>query len=152
IGKGDGTFGVGKEYLTGTAASAVAVGDFNKDGHTDVVVANNQTPGQVIELLNDGFGNLTTGGTFGVGPNPTALAVGDFNRDGFLDVVAVSGSTTTTQNISVLLNQAGTGFGGAINTRLTTGFPLDSVAVANVNQDAFPDLVVGQRARAITNA
>jgi hypothetical protein len=153
LGNGDGTFKAPSEVASGVHAVAVAAADFNKDGNMDIVVADNNPtgPGQVDLLLGNGNGTFASKGAFTVGVNPVDLAVGDFNADGFPDVVTVSSSPTTSQNISVLLNQAGTGFGQAVNTSMPAGFPLGSVTVANVNQDAFPDIIVGQLPGRITS-
>ena len=159
LGKGDGTFAPKTEVSFsgisgGVHPTALAVGDFNKDGFLDAVVAdaNPSGSGRVIELLGNGTGSFAAQPAINVGINPTALAVGDLNADGYLDVVTVSGSATTTQNISVLLNSAGTGFSTAQNTTLQTGYPINSVAIAHVNQNVYPDLVIGLAAHTITGA
>src|SRR5205814_1108802 len=60
------------------------------------------------------------------------------------DVVTVSGSGAFGDNISVLLNSAGSGFLPAVNTALPAGLDsgLHSVAIINPNQDVYPDLAV----------
>jgi hypothetical protein len=40
LGNGDGTFAPKVDYATGSFPSSVAVGDFNLDGHPDVVGTN----------------------------------------------------------------------------------------------------------------
>src|SRR5262249_44145772 len=102
----------------------------------------------------DGAGAFTPAGSFAVGPSVSSLAVADFNRDGFPDIVSVSGSTATGDNISVLLNSLGTGFNNEVPTTLLRGTALRSVAVTDVNHDAFPDLAVtvGAGGAAVDNA
>src|SRR5215472_8340036 len=72
----------------GPPATAIAVGDFNGDGHQDVVVV---LPGILQLYTGDGKGSFTRAGsvsTAGFLYPITALEVGDFNNDGHIDVVA----------------------------------------------------------------
>ncbi len=148
LGNGNRTFQAGQEIAAAAnvAATALVAGNFISTAPgapLDLAVANDATS-SVILLQNNGSGVFTQQGSFAVGPHPSALAAADFNRDGFLDVVAVSKDITNgTQQISVLLNSAGSGFAPAVTTPLPFNFPIQSVAVTDVNGDAFPDLVVG---------
>ena len=145
LGNGDRTFQAAKEVLSGVSATALVAGNFSSTAGAplDLAVADNATA-TVVLLKNNGSGVFTNQGSFAVGPRPSALLAADVNRDGFLDVVAVSGSTANgTRQISVLLNSGGSGFAGAVNTALPFNFAVNSVAVTDVNNDAFPDLVVG---------
>ncbi len=162
IGNGDRTFKKGVEYEaptgggfgggggTSIAPTAIAVGDFNKDGNLDIVIADSNSH-QVILRQGDGTGNFPATGrfVFPVGVNPDGLIVADLNRDGFPDVITISSSSTTADSISVLLNSQGSGFSPYISTTLGVGAALQSVTVANVNQDAYPDLVVTVKGVAI---
>src|SRR5262249_25663626 len=69
------------------------IGDFNNDGHLDVVVAYPTISGNngLAVLLGDGRGGLGPPRTFPVGRYPRSVTVGDFNNDGNLDLV-VAGS------------------------------------------------------------
>src|SRR5436309_4407363 len=69
---------------------ALAVGDLNGDGHVDVVVAENSSPGLVSVLLGDGKGVLGTASNVQTGADSAQdVAVGDFNGDGKQDLVVV---------------------------------------------------------------
>lgn len=154
LGNGNGTFQNSTEIfgLSNTPrASSLAVGDFNRDGFTDVVVTDDVTngTGTVRVALGSGNGSFPSGNrtTYTVGANPTSVVVADFNADGFADIATASRSNSTTENISVLLNNVGTGFQSAIHTQLTTdpivnGSVLHRLQAVNVNSDAFIDLVV----------
>jgi hypothetical protein len=85
-GKGDGTFGAGWTYATGSTLRGVALGDFNSDGKLDLVIANDVS---VNLLPGNGDGTFGTAHTIGsAGPlgQIVNLTTGDFNSDGKLDV------------------------------------------------------------------
>jgi len=78
----------------------VAVGDLNRDGRLDLVVAN-QADNTVSVLLGTGIGNFGAATNFAVGANPNAVAVGDFNEDGRPDLITANQGSAT---VSLLLN------------------------------------------------
>ncbi|OGE46527.1 hypothetical protein PENARI_c185G04639, partial [Penicillium arizonense] len=63
----------------------VAVGDFDGDGHLDIVVANG-VDDTVSVLLGTGSGNFQAQATFPVGSFAHGVALGDFDEDGHLDI------------------------------------------------------------------
>ena len=132
----------------GTAAHAigydsrpyhVAVGDFNRDGHLDMVVANSGTDSVGILL---GYGN----GSFlrqitcetGVGSRPYAVAVGDFNNDIKLDIVVANFGTNS---VGVLAGDGQSNFANPKMTALGPSRPL-SLATGDFNQDKKLDIAV----------
>ena len=145
LGNGNGTFGRDTEYDANNTAVAVAVADFNNDGNLDFVVANTNNNGTIAVYYGNGNGTFSDpAGNVSAGvANPDSLAVGDLTGNGFEDIIVGSGSTgATSGGVAVFLNQLGTGFGSPIVTPVMPGTALQSVLVANVNQDAFPDLIV----------
>ena len=110
----------------------VAVGDFNQDGHLDLVVANSNTDN--IGLL-IGYGN----GTFfeqmtyptGTGSNPYSIVVGNFDNDAFLHIVVTNYGMNS---IGVLLGDGNGSFGSPILTSLCASRPLSS-AKGDFNKD-----------------
>lgn len=62
-------------------------GDFNRDGKTDVAVANEATT-QISVLMGKGNGHVDTPDNYDAGESPWHIATGDFNGDGKLDLVA----------------------------------------------------------------
>jgi hypothetical protein len=72
-------------YPAGKGPVSIAVGDFNGDGHVDVVTANSN--GDDITIL-FGSGNGTLGAPvhMSAGAGPVAVVAADFNGDGNLDI------------------------------------------------------------------
>ncbi len=137
LGNGDGTFGPKADFGTGAPGGddAVAVGDFNRDGKPDLVVAMSNS-GTVSVLLGNGNGTFGAKADFMSGGSPIAVAVGDFNGDGKQDL-AVANATSP---VSVLLGNGNGTFGAKAD--FTTGKDPRSVAVGDFNRDGKPDLAV----------
>jgi FG-GAP-like repeat/FG-GAP repeat len=135
-----GGFITAPRYPVGSNPSSVATGDFNGDGHLDLVVVNfggYPDAGKVSILLGNGDGTLQAAQSYSVGVFPEAVAVGDFNGDGHLDlVVANSGSNST----SILLGNGDGTFQVAQN--YDAGYNPVSVAVGDFNGDGYLDLAV----------
>src|SRR6476646_3930740 len=79
-------------YATGATPKAVAIGDFNDDGKTDLAVANNGDAntgddGDVSILFGNGDGTFQSANNVPGGKNPFAIATADFNRDSKADLV-----------------------------------------------------------------
>src|SRR6266849_4157848 len=91
---GDGTFQAAQSYAAGSAPNSVAVGDFNRDGHLDLAVANLGTypnyNGTVSVLLGNGDGTFQAARSHAAGV-AFSVVVGDFNGDGFPDLAVVAG-------------------------------------------------------------
>jgi RHS repeat-associated protein len=149
LGDGQGSLGpprlVPLAGLSG-ALRAVAVGDFDGDGHPDLAVADSID--KIAILLGNGDGTFRPAGTFPAGSRPSicdrCLAVGDFNRDGKPDlVIGLSlGAPSFQMGVSVLL---GNGDGTFQPPRLITIAEQGqgtSIAVGDFNGDGKPDLAV----------
>ena len=128
-------------YPVGTNPGAVAVGDFNGDGKTDLAVVNNGNAstgddGNVSILLGNGDGTFQAAVNFAAGKNPSSIAVGDFNGDGRVDLVTANSDNT----VSVLLGNGDGTFQAHVDYATSSG-PV-WVAVGDFNGDNRPDLVV----------
>ncbi len=146
LGNGSGGFSTAATYTTGSGSSptAIAVGDFNNDGVSDLAVADSGN-GVLALLKGNGSGGFAAPVTFAVGlsaaSNPDYVVAGDFNGDGKLDLaVANSGDG----NVSVLLNNGSGGFATAVNyaTGSTTLPAPNSIFAGDLNSNGKLDLVV----------
>jgi len=93
LGNGDGTFQPNVDYITGTAPSFAALGDFNGDGRVDMAVVN-ATSNTVSILLGNGDGAFQPRIDFPAPIGANGIAAGDFNGDGRLDLVVADFSSS----------------------------------------------------------
>ncbi|MEG4107674.1 DUF4347 domain-containing protein, partial [Microcoleus sp. S13_C5] len=138
LGDGTGKFGAATNVNTSPPSDlytwSVAVADFNKDGNSDLVTANNLT-NNVSLLLGNGDGTFGTATYFGVGSSPYTVAVGDFNGDGNSDLATANQSSN---NVSILRGNGNGTFGAATN--LSVGSTPYFVLVGDFNKDGKSDL------------
>jgi hypothetical protein len=105
LGNGDGTFQSVANYAsTGLDTARLTVGDFNGDGHADVVATNSQVSDITVFMAN-ADGTLQSGIDYVVSTVPIWVAVADFNRDHALDLAVANELGSA---LSVLLNSGGT--------------------------------------------
>jgi Big-like domain-containing protein/VCBS repeat protein len=157
LGNGDGTFQTAVlADLGGYGADSIAVADVNGDGKPDLVVGNDcavgVSCGAVGVLLGNGDGTFQTAIPYGSGGyGVVSVAVADLNGDGKPDIVvhnncAIGVSNCATASVGVLLGNGNGTFQTAVPYG-TGGFYSEylapmSVAVADVNGDGKPDIVV----------
>jgi len=128
----------------------LAAADVDRDGDLDLAVACHASlpSGLVALLFNDGAGGLSAGPSVVTLPGAGAVALVDLDHGGGPDLVIASDAPLGNQ-VAVHLNQADGTFGSA--ALYSTGQPaVDSgqpahVAVADLNADGLPDLVVANR-------
>jgi hypothetical protein len=151
LGNGDGSFQPPLSYLVpGVQAAGLAVADINQDGKLDVVAVGDSANVQarVGVLLGNGDGTFTQGASYSTGGSyASSVVVADVNGDGNLDLLV--GNCARGNNLCVSADGlvgvlTGTGHGTFRNVANydagATG--AQAVAVADLNGDGKPDLVV----------
>jgi len=146
LGNGDGSFQPAVTYSLGASgATSVAVADLNNDGFPDLIVGTgSNTAGLVGVLIGNGNGTFQTVQTYPSGGlSPAAVAVADLGNGKFDVVVGNTwaDSTETSSNVGVLIGNGDGTFQTAV-AYPTGGFFPDSIAIADVNGDGKPDMVV----------
>jgi hypothetical protein len=130
-------FSLGAGYnSTGIHVSTLATGDFNRDGVSDLVVANSGLSTLSI-LLGQGDGTFAVSATDIVGNSITAAAIGDFNGDGKLDIVAADQGANA---VTVLPGNGDGTFGAPLS--YAAGTLPGALAIGDFNGDGRPDVAV----------
>ncbi|HEY8748984.1 MAG TPA: VCBS repeat-containing protein [Tepidisphaeraceae bacterium] len=86
-----GTFGLPTFFPAGGNASAIALGDFNNDGHLDVAVTNSDFETTALGvLIGNGDGTFRPAAMYGGANFSDAVIAGDFSGTGNQDIVVSS--------------------------------------------------------------
>ena len=134
------SFAVGRSIETPEHPNAVAIGDFNNDGHQDIVIPC-YSPNSVSVALADGTGGFGPAVAYEAGGGPRFAAVADFNGDGHADIVVANQDSA---DVAVLL---GTGAGTFAPTRrVPAGLRPFHLAVSDLNNDGSSDILVANSA------
>jgi hypothetical protein len=143
LGNGDGTFQSAVVHSVGVSPFSLAVADVNGDGNPDVI-ATGGFPGGVGVLLGNGHGSFTPGATYHWGAAwAQSVAIADLNGDGNADIaVANCGSAGCDRGAAALLLGNGDGTFGAPLEYDSGGQGANGIAIADVNGDGHPDLLL----------
>ena len=122
-------------------ARAVAAGDFDGDGHPDLVGA---VGPRLRVYLGDGEGTLTRSSDVAGGENPVDVAVADLNSDGAADVAVANHET---DYLTLLLGDGRGAFHPAPNSplRIDVRPHPHAVRAADLDADGHVDLIVDHR-------
>lgn len=154
----NGTTGAGGGMLSNSSFenlpgwTVVGVGDFNKDGRTDLVYYNASMGDTQIQLLNGitGIGGgMLSNSSFENLPGWTVVGIGDFNGDGFSDIAYYNASLSETQ-IQLLQGTTGVGGGKLSNSSFENLPGWTVVGVGDFNGDAKADLVYYNASSGVT--
>jgi hypothetical protein len=123
--------------------SSMAVGDFNNDGYSDLLVSNTVGPNGVVNVyLGTATGVSTSINQSLVIISPSnfggSVTVGDVDGDGYLDFAA---RTLSASNVYIHHGSA-TGF--TLKTLITTSNTISSLLLADINGDGKADLMIGE--------
>jgi Ca2+-binding RTX toxin-like protein len=145
LGDGSGGFFVDNIFQGHRGPNSVAVGDFNGDGHTDLVLAN-CCSGDVSVLLGAGDGSFAAPADYMVGPtcSPNSVVVGFFNSDKTPDLAVGNGGGCN--NVSILLGNGDGTFGASQAFGVDVDVLPSQLATGDFNDDGNLDLVVASAA------
>ncbi|CAF4712230.1 unnamed protein product, partial [Rotaria sp. Silwood2] len=142
-GNGYGQFNDMSTYSTGvgSAPCSIAIGDFNNDNNSDIVVANCETNNLSI-LLGYGNGSFVIKATYSTGDrsHPSTVVTADFNNDNIMDIAVANFGTN---NIFLLYGYGNGSFGNKELYQLGYNYRPYTIAVNDLNQDGWMDIVVG---------
>lgn len=142
LGRSEGGFEPARvSQLAGTDPGGLVVGDFNRDGWSDVVVTDSRLPGGVVYLAGLRGGELASPLFLETGGAARSIAAADLDGNGTTDL-AVAGDAAGA--VSVLL---GRGDGTFISTpALSAGERPVSIASGDLDRDGRLDLVTANSA------
>ncbi len=135
----------GSPFAANPFPTAVATGDFDRNGYADLAVTNSpsNSAGQgrdgLTLLLSDGAGGFRAvgSGPLATGAAPTQLAVADFDGDG-RDEAAVSNMNSGTITVARLAKEGRLEVTGS----LRVGRQPKGIATGDLDRDGKPDLVI----------
>lgn len=130
---------------SGTGSHAMAQGDFDKDGKSDLVVLDNTTGNNVKPYRNLGSANAPFMSAWAVAANSAGTAMngvsGDFDKDGNLDLMVLNN-----QDAGAVTFLKGNGQGGftpaTVSNRFAVGTRPEHLVTADLDGDGVLDLVV----------
>src|SRR5208282_2251669 len=147
LGAGDGTFRPSAEYVVGNSPAALAIADFNGDGHLDLVTANS-ADGTVSMPLGNGDGTFKAARSYSARVQPVSIASGNLNGSKIPALVVANycGSDlacSTAGSVAVFLADDKGVY--RLSSTYTVGAGPVSVALADLKGDRNLDIVALNR-------
>ena len=130
------SFAVGRTLATPVHPNAVAIGDFNGDGHMDLAIPC-WSPNSVAVFLANGFGGFGPAVSYAVGGGPRFAVVADFNGDGRQDIATANQESGDVGSA----DRDGTGAFQPVR-RFSAGNMPYHLTVSDLNKDGRLDLAV----------
>ncbi len=145
-GSGSINFAAKIDFVTATEPVFVTANDLDKDGKTDLAIANFSSNSiSVLRNISTGVGsiNFSTKADYTTGTNPYSVVIGDLDVDGKQDLTAANYGSNS---ISVLRNTTSSGIlSFTAKTDFTTGSNPITLAVGDLDSDGKLDLAVTNR-------
>lgn len=124
--------------LRTTEYSNMAVGDFNKDGYSDIVLVS-KNAAEVVVLMNDKMRGWVQTNPAQVKTTSSSSIVSDMNGDGYDDIVIYGSSGSVGLAVIILYNMGGTGF--SAYTVPTSIAAVRHLSIADFDCDGLPEMV-----------
>ncbi|MFL5871991.1 MAG: FG-GAP repeat domain-containing protein [Solirubrobacterales bacterium] len=127
----------------GKTSESVVAGDFNEDGHADLVVSNKDSNDLTV-LLNDGHGDFTPVASSPTVTGPWQVVAAKLNADAHLDLAVASQTAPADGVVAILLGDGTGNFTPAPTSPVPIGAVTRNLAAADLDGDGDQDLAVAK--------